>query len=131
MYVWMCGCICLYTYVCGPVCICLCFLLFICILRKCVLKKIHKVVCLDMYFIDILVCGTCDNFQNKNILDMGFVGIFFFLVKDLMFFCADVNVNVYVASCVCFVWILCLCVFFNFFQYNSNINLKQKYIVIV
>jgi branched-subunit amino acid transport protein AzlD len=66
MYVWMCGCIHLYIYVCGHVCICLCFLLFNMYKKKVCVKKIHKVVGHHMSVIDILVCGTYDNFQNKN-----------------------------------------------------------------
>jgi len=55
------------VYVCGCVRVCLSFLLFICIKRKCVLKRIHKV-------------------QNKNCLDMGYVWIFVFCVEGLVFF---------------------------------------------
>ncbi len=95
MYVWMCGFICLYIYECGHVCICLCFLLFICI-KKNVLKRIHKVVGHHMYIIHNLVCGTYDNFQNMNRLDMVFVWIFVFLCETLnVFFCTGMNVNVY------------------------------------
>ncbi len=50
--------VCIYMYV-G-------FLLFICIKRKCVLKRIYKVVCYHMYVINILVCVTYNNFQYYN-----------------------------------------------------------------
>jgi uncharacterized membrane protein YesL len=62
------------------------------------------------------MCGTYDNFQNKNCLGMGFVWIFVFLCGGLMcFFSASVSVSVYVTLCGCFmcvfrVDIVCVCV---------------------
>jgi len=52
-------------------------LLFIGIKRKCDFKKIHEVVSHDMYIIDILLCGSYGNFENKIHLDMG---VFFFFM---------------------------------------------------
>jgi hypothetical protein len=88
-----------------------------------VLKRIHKVVSHHIYVIDILVCGTYDNFQGNNHSDMGFVWIFvcifIFLCGLSVFFvckceCKCLCCFVWVGSCVCFMWILCLYVF-NFF----------------
>jgi hypothetical protein len=107
------------------VCVCLLiFLLFICMKRKCVLKIIHKVVSHHMYVINILVCGTYDNFQNKNHLDMGFVWIFvwiFIIFCGLnVFFCASVNVSVYVVSCGCFVCLFRVDIMFVCFFFNNS-----------
>jgi hypothetical protein len=80
------------------------------------------------------MCGTYNNFQDKNHLGMGFIWILFFCVEDLVFFLVCVLVCVFIllclgASCVCFMWIFCLYVFLKKNQYNSNINFKLKYIV--
>jgi hypothetical protein len=64
------GCVVIYDCIYMYVNVYLCFLLFICIKIKCVLKRIHKIVCHHIYVIDIFVCGTHDNFQSKNCLDM-------------------------------------------------------------
>ncbi len=91
----------LYIYVCGHVCICLCFLLFICIKKMCVLKRIHKVQ---------------DNFFGYGL----HLDICFFCVEGLLLFfyececrclCWFVWVLHVSVSCECFVWILCLYVY--------------------
>jgi hypothetical protein len=101
MYGCMVVCVCIYMYV--DMCAFVCVLYWLYVYIKNVLKIIHKVVSHHMYIIDILVCGTYDNFQDKNHLD-----ICFFHVEDFVcFFCASVNVSVYVTLCECFV-----CVFY-------------------
>ncbi len=51
--------------------------------KKCGFEKIHKVIGHDMYIIDIMVCGSYENFEDKICLDMG------------VFFCEGVRVNVF------------------------------------
>ncbi len=89
MYVWMCSCICcIYMYVdmCAFSCV---FLLFICIKKMCVLKKIHKV-------------------RDKNCLD-----ICFFCVEDLLsFFLVSVSISVYVGLYECFMRVVCVDIMF-------------------
>ncbi len=80
---------CVVVYVCIYVNVCLYLFAFLIVymnIKKCVLKRIHKVIGHHMYIIDILVCGT------------------YFRV----IFCAGVSVSVCVILCVCFMWILCL-----------------------
>ncbi len=88
----------LYIDVCGHVCICLCFLLFICIEKMCVLKRIHKV--------------------QDNFFGYGYIWIFasfvwrayylFFYECECRCLCWFVWVLHVSVSCECFVWILCL-----------------------
>jgi len=107
------GCVVIYVcIICMWMCVCL-FVFFIIYMYKkqCVLKIIHKVVNHQMYVIDILVCGTYDNFQDKNHLDMGFVWIF---VCIFVFLCERLCVF-FVCRCeckclCCFVWVFHVCV---------------------
>jgi len=138
MYVYVCMDLWLYmfVYICMWMCVCL-FVFFIIYMykKKCVLKIIHKVVNHQMYIIGILVCGTYDNFQDKNHLDRGFVWIF---VCIFVFLCEGLCVF-FVCRCeckclCCFVWvfhvnIMFVCLFI--YQYNLNMNFKLKFIVIV
>lgn len=98
--------LCIYVYVCGRMWICLCFLLFIRIKRKCGLKQIHKVVGHEMYIIDILVCGSYGNFQDKIHLNMG--GHLFCEVVKISVFFLHVRVSLYVHYlCLC-EYVVCL-----------------------
>jgi hypothetical protein len=131
--IWMCGCICLYIYVCGCVCICLGFLLFICIKRKCVLKRIHKVVGHHMYVIVFWCVVHMTIFKIRIVwiwVSFGYLFRYlFFCVEDLVcFFGVGVNVSIYVASCgceckclCCFVWVFHVDIMFICFLKKFNI----------
>jgi hypothetical protein len=64
--------VCIYMYV----DICLHLFAFVCVfyclyvLKKCVLKRLHKIIGHHMYVIDILVCATYHNVQYYNRLAM-------------------------------------------------------------